>query len=56
MSRTTKSIRQLLTSKGSRALWISARRTVALHDLDAEDVTEMQYASLVFERNCMVSL
>ncbi|KAL8281256.1 hypothetical protein RQP46_006290 [Phenoliferia psychrophenolica] len=54
MSRTTKSIHRLLTSKGSRALWISARRTVALPDLSAEDMTEMAYASLVFERNCMV--
>ncbi|KAL8281236.1 hypothetical protein RQP46_006270 [Phenoliferia psychrophenolica] len=54
MSRTTKSIHRLLTSKGSRALWISARRTVALPDLAAEDMTEMAYASLVFERNCMV--
>ncbi|KAK4700978.1 kinetochore protein Nuf2, partial [Phenoliferia sp. Uapishka_3] len=54
MSRTTRSIRQLLTSKNSRSLWIGARENVMLPDLVASDVSEPAYASLVYERNCMV--
>lgn len=55
MSRTSKSVRQILMSRNaSRHMWIAARRSVALPDLAAEDFSEADYDSLIFERNCSV--
>lgn len=55
MSRVNKSFRSLFMSKAARSIWIQARRTVFLPDLQAEDVSEALYAAMVFEKNCMVS-
>ncbi|ORY88630.1 hypothetical protein BCR35DRAFT_350866 [Leucosporidium creatinivorum] len=54
MSRVSKSFRSLFMSKSSKSIWHLARRNVFLPDLQAEDMSEAAYASLVFERSCMV--
>lgn len=55
MSRVNKTFRNLFMSKAARSIWMLARRSVYLPDLQAEDMSEAAYASLVFEKNCMVS-
>lgn len=55
MSRVSKPFRALFLSKSSKSIWHLARRNVFLPDLQADDMSEAAYASLVFERNCMVS-
>lgn len=54
MSRVSKQFRNIFMTKSSRSLWISARRNIALPDLQADDLSEPAYASLVFEKSCMV--
>lgn len=54
MSRVSKGFRALFTSKSAKSIWIQARKTVFLPDLQAEDVSEAAYAALVYEKNCMI--
>ncbi|BGP16262.1 hypothetical protein JCM10213_007706 [Rhodosporidiobolus nylandii] len=53
LSRSSKRLRSIFTSKTSKTVWKAARSNVGLPDLRAKDLSEMQYASLVFDRMCM---
>lgn len=52
MSRVSKRMRQIFASRSAAPIWQAARRNVGLPDLKAGDMNEMQYASLVYDRNC----
>ncbi|GAA5909480.1 hypothetical protein JCM6882_002654 [Rhodosporidiobolus microsporus] len=54
MSRASKAFHQLFASRSSRSIWEAARTTVDLPDLEADDFSEMAYASLMFEKVCHV--
>ncbi|BGP13071.1 hypothetical protein JCM10213_000925 [Rhodosporidiobolus nylandii] len=53
-TRVSKSFRAIFTSRSSMSAWLSARKNVELPDLEAEDVSEMAYAALMFEKVCNV--
>ncbi|ORY80219.1 hypothetical protein BCR35DRAFT_304398 [Leucosporidium creatinivorum] len=52
LSFTSKAFRSLLISPASVSLWKASRRSVGLPDLTAGDMTEAQYAHLVFGTHC----
>jgi hypothetical protein len=53
LSRVSKYFRSIFTSRTARCVWKVARRN--MHNMpDCSDMTEMQYASLMFERQCQV--
>ncbi|GAA6040099.1 hypothetical protein JCM8097_002028 [Rhodosporidiobolus ruineniae] len=54
LSRTSKSFHRLLASRASTSIWQSSRDKVGLPDLEADDLTKMQYASLLYEKICHV--
>ena len=54
LARTSLNIRVLLMSKTSARVWIAARRMLNMPECPP-DLSEPQYASLVFERICFVS-
>ncbi|GAA5891484.1 hypothetical protein JCM6882_004487 [Rhodosporidiobolus microsporus] len=54
LSRTSKPYRQLLTSKQSKPIWRRSRRLIEMPDLEADDMSEMAYAQLVFDKICEV--
>lgn len=54
LARTSKYFRQLLMSKRSRSVWRAARTTIGLPDCPCE-LSEPQYATLVFSTDCQVS-
>ena len=47
-------MRAFLMSRSSASIWTAAREAVQLPDLEANDLSEPAYASLVYERNCLV--
>jgi hypothetical protein len=53
LSRISKHFRSTFGSKNSRHIWIAARRNVAMPGCPL-DLTEPQYASLMFEQTCQV--
>ncbi|KAI0713465.1 hypothetical protein C8Q76DRAFT_843566 [Earliella scabrosa] len=56
LSRVSNELRDTLMSKKSRGVWIEARKRVEPPLPDCpDDLSEPQYASLVFERSCIVS-
>lgn len=55
LSRVSPYFRELLTTKDARFYWRAARENIELPDCPP-DLSEMQYVSLVFERNCFVGL
>ncbi|GAA5892320.1 hypothetical protein JCM6882_003637 [Rhodosporidiobolus microsporus] len=52
LSRTRKEYRALLYSKRSKSIWRTARRLVELPDLEADDLSEMAFAQLIFGNTC----
>ncbi|GAA6040093.1 hypothetical protein JCM8097_002025 [Rhodosporidiobolus ruineniae] len=54
LSRTSKSFHRLLASRSSKTVWRAARDQVGLPDLEADNMTEMAYASLVCEKVCHI--
>ena len=53
LSRASKYFRSIFTSRTARCVWKVARRN--MHNMpDSSDMTEMQYASLMFDRQCQV--
>ncbi|GAA5829169.1 hypothetical protein JCM11251_004148 [Rhodosporidiobolus azoricus] len=52
MSRANKALHSLLASRSANPIWQAVRQAVHLPELSASDLTDMQYTSLVFERNC----
>ncbi|BGP10451.1 hypothetical protein OF846_004323 [Rhodotorula toruloides] len=52
LSMVNKQYRSLLTSPGSVKIWENARKKIDLPDLGADEITEWQYAQLVFGREC----
>ncbi|KAI0350232.1 hypothetical protein OH77DRAFT_1431233 [Trametes cingulata] len=53
LSRTSKDLRNLLCSRNSRHIWVAARRNIVPPMPDCpDDVSEPQFARLVFERIC----
>ncbi|KAH8118231.1 hypothetical protein DFH11DRAFT_1573137 [Phellopilus nigrolimitatus] len=52
MSRTTKALRELLLSKGSKPIWRAAEEAVGLPECPT-DLSSPQYASFVFDTFCM---
>ncbi|GAA5892349.1 hypothetical protein JCM6882_003646 [Rhodosporidiobolus microsporus] len=52
LSRTSKEYRTLLCSKRSKSIWRSARRLVELPNLEADDLSEMAFAQLIFGNTC----
>ncbi|BGP00454.1 hypothetical protein NBRC10513v2_006255 [Rhodotorula toruloides] len=52
LSMVNKQYRSLLTSPGSVKIWETSRRTIDLPDLGMDEITEWQYAQLVFGREC----
>lgn len=53
LSRVSKYFRSIFTSRTARYVWNVARRKMP-NMPDCSDMTEMQYASLMFERQCQV--
>lgn len=54
LSRVSKHFRKTFSSPNARSIWLAVRRNIpALPDCPP-DLNEMQYASLLFERNCFV--
>ncbi|KAF7986740.1 hypothetical protein HWV62_20306 [Athelia sp. TMB] len=55
LSRVSKQFRSLFASKGSRHIWIAAKRNLATGMPECPaDLSEPQYISLMFEHNCQV--
>ncbi|KDQ07100.1 hypothetical protein BOTBODRAFT_39082 [Botryobasidium botryosum FD-172 SS1] len=54
LARTSKTMRQLLMSKTSKFAWKSARQNVPYLPECPEDLSEPQYTSLLFDRDCHV--
>ncbi|GAA5929189.1 hypothetical protein JCM3775_006759 [Rhodotorula graminis] len=52
MSRANKMVRGVFARRSAAPIWAAARANVDLPALEATDLSEMQLASLVFERNC----
>ncbi|GAA5929196.1 hypothetical protein JCM3775_006762 [Rhodotorula graminis] len=52
MSRANKMMHSVFARRSAAPIWASARANVDLPALEATDLSEMQLASLVFERNC----
>jgi hypothetical protein len=53
LSRISKHFRSTFGSRHSRHIWITARQNMAIPDCPF-DLTELQYASLMFEQTCQV--
>ncbi|KPV74040.1 uncharacterized protein RHOBADRAFT_45337 [Rhodotorula graminis WP1] len=54
LSMVNKEYRALLTAKSSARLWKAARDKLKLPDVVTDHFSEVQYASLVFGRNCQI--
>ncbi|GAA5900415.1 hypothetical protein JCM6882_001241 [Rhodosporidiobolus microsporus] len=54
MSRANKAFRAVFASPRSKPIWHAARRNIDLMDLEADDLSEMAYAALMFEKVCHV--
>ncbi|GAA5929059.1 hypothetical protein JCM3775_006722 [Rhodotorula graminis] len=52
MSRTNKLMHNLFARRSAAPIWPAVRRNVDFPELEASDLSEMQLASLVFDRNC----
>ncbi|GAA5973365.1 hypothetical protein JCM11641_003094 [Rhodosporidiobolus odoratus] len=52
MSRANKSMHNVFASRSAAPIWSIVRANVYLPTLTASDMTDLQYASLVFEREC----
>ncbi|GAA5928993.1 hypothetical protein JCM3775_006706 [Rhodotorula graminis] len=52
MSRTNKLMHNLFARRSAAPIWAAVRRNVDFPELEATDLSEMQLASLVFDRNC----
>lgn len=53
LSRTCRKLRDILMSKQSRSIWKVSRASINMPACP-DDLSEAQYASLVFEKNCNV--
>jgi len=51
LSRVSKRFRSTFASKHSRHIWVAARRNISMPECPS-DLTELQYASLMFEQTC----
>ncbi|GAA6007277.1 hypothetical protein JCM10207_001568 [Rhodosporidiobolus poonsookiae] len=54
LSNTSKTYHTLLAAPGSTSLWKAAREPFKLPDLEIDNLTELQYAQLVFGTKCQV--
>jgi hypothetical protein len=54
LARTSLNIRAILMSRDSAHIWATARSVVGMPECPP-DLSEPQYASLMFERTCFVS-
>jgi len=54
LSRATKTLRAILMNRSSIVVWKNARANVARLPECPDDLTEPQYAELVFGKNCFV--
>ncbi|GAA5908319.1 hypothetical protein JCM8208_000376 [Rhodotorula glutinis] len=54
MSRANKLMHNLFARRSAAPIWAAVRRNVNMPDLEATDLTEMQLASLIYERNCLL--
>ncbi|BGO94274.1 hypothetical protein NBRC10512_002722 [Rhodotorula toruloides] len=52
LSMVNKQYRSLLTSPGSKKVWEASRKRLGMDDANAGDLTEWQYAQLVYGRVC----
>lgn len=52
MSRVNRAFRNAIISPSAVSVWQNARGNVYLPDLEADDMSEASYASLIFERRC----
>ncbi|KAL8276212.1 hypothetical protein RQP46_011373 [Phenoliferia psychrophenolica] len=52
LSLTCKTLHNTLTSPAAKSLWICSRRQVGLPDLQANDMTEAQYATMMYIKQC----
>ena len=55
LSRTSKTLRSTLVNKSAAFVWKRARMNVGLH-FCPDDLTEVQYAKLMFDTHCDASL
>ena len=55
LARTSTTLRRILISRDSRAAWLQAFRSVPGLPDCPEDLSEPQYAALVFDCHCFVS-
>lgn len=53
LSRVSKRFRSTFASRHSRHIWVAARRNISMPECPS-DLTELQYASLMFEQTCQV--
>ncbi|KIM85612.1 hypothetical protein PILCRDRAFT_339430 [Piloderma croceum F 1598] len=53
LSRVSKQFRVTFASKHSRHIWLTARRNIHMPECPS-DLTELQFASLMFEQYCQV--
>ena len=53
LSRVSQHFRSTFASKHSRHIWVAARRNISMPECPS-DLTELQYASLMFEQTCQV--
>ncbi|GAA5998012.1 F-box protein [Rhodotorula paludigena] len=54
MSRANKMMHSVFASRSAAPIWAIARENVYLPDLEAPDMTDMQLASLIWERECHI--
>lgn len=54
MSRANKMMHSVFASRSAAPIWAIARENVYLPDLEAPDKTDMQLASLIWERECHI--
>ncbi|GAA5927927.1 hypothetical protein JCM10213_000928 [Rhodosporidiobolus nylandii] len=54
LTRVSKSFRRIFASRSATSAWRSARATMDLPDLERNDVSELAYAALLFEKVCQV--
>lgn len=54
LSRVSKSFFRLVDGSSFKSVWIGVRKKIKLQDLEAEGMSELQYAAIVFDQYCQV--
>lgn len=54
LSRVSKSFFKLVDGSSFKSVWIGVRKRIKLEDLEAEGLSELQYAAMVLDHHCQV--